>query len=159
MVRTMELPTRHTLLMLLELAVNPQWGALPVIFESWGEWPFIFGELGSTGNYFQGAGEQALNFGDLRPLSESDFLVFVCVGGGGGGGVAAAVPRPFIHFSITTGTTPVNFLAKADLGWSFRFATACISGSIPATCWTLFLKHVRGACLSILGSWEKLYNV
>ena len=58
-----------------------------MIFESWGEWPFIFGELGSTGNYFQGAGEQALNFGDLRPLSESDFLVFVCVGGGGGGGL------------------------------------------------------------------------
>ena len=31
----------------------------------WGEWPFIFRELGSTGNYFQGSGEQAHSFGDL----------------------------------------------------------------------------------------------
>ena len=25
----------------------------------WGEWIFVFRELGSTGNYFQGFGEQA----------------------------------------------------------------------------------------------------
>ena len=31
----------------------------------WGEWLFIFRELGSTGNYFQGFGEQAHSFGDL----------------------------------------------------------------------------------------------
>ena len=31
----------------------------------WGEWLFIFRELGSTGNYFQGSGEQAHSFGDL----------------------------------------------------------------------------------------------
>ena len=31
----------------------------------WGERLFIFGELGSTGNYFRGAGEQAHNLGDL----------------------------------------------------------------------------------------------
>ena len=30
-----------------------------------GEWLFIFRELGSTGNYFRGAGEQAHSFGDL----------------------------------------------------------------------------------------------
>ena len=30
-----------------------------------GEWPFIFRELGSTGYYFQGFGEQAHSFGDL----------------------------------------------------------------------------------------------
>ena len=32
---------------------------------SWGEGLFIFRELGSTANYFRGAGEQAHNFGDL----------------------------------------------------------------------------------------------
>ena len=31
----------------------------------WGEWLFIFRELGSTGNYFQRFGEQAHSFGDL----------------------------------------------------------------------------------------------
>ena len=31
----------------------------------WGEWPFIFQELGSTGGYFGGAVEQANNFGDF----------------------------------------------------------------------------------------------
>ena len=31
----------------------------------WGEWLFIFRELGSTGNYFQGFGEQAHSYGDL----------------------------------------------------------------------------------------------
>ena len=31
----------------------------------WGEWLFIFRELGSTGTYLQGFGEQALSFGDL----------------------------------------------------------------------------------------------
>ena len=30
-----------------------------------GEWLFIFRELGSTGHYFQGFGEQAHSFGDL----------------------------------------------------------------------------------------------
>ena len=33
-----------------------------------GEWPFIFRELGSTGNYLRGAREQAHNFGDLGSL-------------------------------------------------------------------------------------------
>ena len=31
----------------------------------WGEWLFIFRDLGSTGNYFRGAWEQAHSFGDL----------------------------------------------------------------------------------------------
>ena len=31
----------------------------------WGEWLFIFRELRSTDNYFQGFGEQANSFGDL----------------------------------------------------------------------------------------------
>ena len=35
-----------------------------------GEWPFIFRELGSTGNYLRGAREQAHNFGDLGSLAK-----------------------------------------------------------------------------------------
>ena len=35
-----------------------------------GEWPFIFRDLGSTGNYLRGAREQAHNFGDLGSLAE-----------------------------------------------------------------------------------------
>ena len=37
----------------------------PGFWGIWGEWLFIFRELGSTGNYFQGFGEQAHSFGDL----------------------------------------------------------------------------------------------
>ena len=37
----------------------------PGVFGIWGEWLFIFRDLGSTGNYFRGAGEQAHSFGDL----------------------------------------------------------------------------------------------
>ena len=37
----------------------------PGVFGIWGEWLFIVRELGSTGNYFQGFGEQAHSFGDL----------------------------------------------------------------------------------------------
>ena len=36
----------------------------------WGEWLLIFRELGSTGNYFRGAREQAHNFGDLGSLAK-----------------------------------------------------------------------------------------
>ena len=37
----------------------------PGVLGIWGEGLFIFGELGSTANYFRGAGEQAHTFGDL----------------------------------------------------------------------------------------------
>ena len=37
----------------------------PGVLGIWGEWLFIFRDLGSTGNYFRGAGEQAYSFGDL----------------------------------------------------------------------------------------------
>ena len=41
-------------------------------FGIWGEWLFIFRELESTGNYFQGFGEQAHSFGYLgRPAKKS----------------------------------------------------------------------------------------
>ena len=37
----------------------------PGVLGIWGEWLFIFGELGSTGNYFRGSREQANILGDL----------------------------------------------------------------------------------------------
>ena len=37
----------------------------PGVLGIMGEWLFIFRDLGSTGNYFRGAGEQAHSFGDL----------------------------------------------------------------------------------------------
>ena len=40
------------------------WGP-PGVLGIWGEGLFIFRELGSTANYFRGAGEQAYTFGDL----------------------------------------------------------------------------------------------
>ena len=41
--------------------IGPPW-----VLGIWGEWLFIFRELGSTGNYFQGFGEQTHSFGDLE---------------------------------------------------------------------------------------------
>ena len=45
-----------------------QWapGALGI----WGEWLFIYRELGSTRNYFREAREQAHNFGDFGSLAK-----------------------------------------------------------------------------------------
>ena len=40
-------------------------GAPPGVLGIWGEGLFIFRELGSTANYFRGAGEQGHTFGDL----------------------------------------------------------------------------------------------
>ena len=37
----------------------------PGVLGIWGEGLFIFRELGSTANYFRGAGELAYTFGDL----------------------------------------------------------------------------------------------
>ena len=42
----------------------------PGVLGIWGEWLFIFRELGSTGNYFRGAREQAHNFGDMGSLAK-----------------------------------------------------------------------------------------
>ena len=42
----------------------------PGVLGNWGEWLFIFRELGSTGNYFQGFGEQVHSFGDLGSPAE-----------------------------------------------------------------------------------------
>ena len=47
-------------------------GAPAGVLGIWGEWLyiFIFRELGSTGNYFSGAREQANNFGDIGSLAK-----------------------------------------------------------------------------------------
>ena len=37
----------------------------PGVLGIWGEWLFIFWDLGSTGNYFKGSREQAHSFVDL----------------------------------------------------------------------------------------------
>ena len=42
----------------------------PGVLGIWVEWLFIFRELGSTGNYFRGAREQAHNFGDIGSLAK-----------------------------------------------------------------------------------------
>ena len=42
----------------------------PGVLWIWGEWLFIFRELGSNGKYFRGAREQAHNFGDFGSLAK-----------------------------------------------------------------------------------------
>ena len=42
----------------------------PGVLGIWGEWLFVFRELGSTGQYFKGAREQAHNLGDLGSLAK-----------------------------------------------------------------------------------------
>ena len=65
----------------------------PGVLGIWGEWLFIFRDLGSTGNYFRGAGEQAHSFGDIgSPAKKAkkkgkasilfDFLKFLLLLGG-----------------------------------------------------------------------------
>ena len=56
----------------------------PGVLGIWGEWLFIFRDLGSTGNYFRGAGEQAHSFGVLgspakkqKKIKEKDPEIFV----------------------------------------------------------------------------------
>ena len=45
------------------------WGS-PGVLGIWGECPFIFRELGSTGNYLREAREHAHNFGHIRSLAK-----------------------------------------------------------------------------------------
>ena len=49
----------------IKAAIGP-----PGVLGIWGEWLFIFRELGSTGNYLRGAREQAHNFGDIGSLAK-----------------------------------------------------------------------------------------
>ena len=46
------------------IGVTALWGP-PGVLGILGEWLFIFRDLGSTGYYFRGAGEQAHSLGDL----------------------------------------------------------------------------------------------
>ena len=48
----------------LEMVNQQSWGP-PGVLGIWGEWLFILRDLGSTGYYFRGTGEQAHSFGDL----------------------------------------------------------------------------------------------
>ena len=48
---------------------NPLLGP-PGVLGIWGEWLISFRELGSTGNYFRGAREQAHNYGDIGSLAK-----------------------------------------------------------------------------------------
>ena len=65
----------------------------PGVLGIWGEWLFIFRDLGSTSNYFRGAGEQAHSLGDLGSPAKKqkkkgkasilfDFLKFSSASGG-----------------------------------------------------------------------------
>ena len=47
----------------------------PGVLGIWGEWLFIFRELGRTGNYFRGAREQAHNFGDIGSLAKKQKII------------------------------------------------------------------------------------
>ena len=44
----------------------------PGVLGIWGEWLFIFRELGSTGTFFRGGREQAHNFRDLGSLAKKN---------------------------------------------------------------------------------------
>ena len=65
--------------LLLKALIRFNWGP-PGVLGIWGEWLFIFRELGSTGNYFRGSREQAHNFGDLgSPAKKHKNKVFKIV--------------------------------------------------------------------------------
>ena len=49
---------------------KPYHAGPPGVLGIWGEWLFIFRELGSTGHYFRGAREQAHNFRDSGSLAK-----------------------------------------------------------------------------------------
>ena len=73
----------------------------PGVLGIWGEWLFIFRELGSTGNYFRETREQAHNFGDLGSPTKKqkkkkgkasilfDFLKIAC---------PQITPPPLVYF-------------------------------------------------------------
>ena len=54
---------------MLHLDEGHYW-APPGVLGIWGEWLFIFRELGSTGDYLRGSREQANNFGDIGSLAK-----------------------------------------------------------------------------------------
>ena len=74
----------------------------PGVLGTWGEWPFIFREPGSTGKYFRGAREQAHDFGDIGSLAKKPkknkekppfCLIFLKISSASGG-LATQTVRP-----------------------------------------------------------------
>ena len=57
----------------IHVCLNQRTGP-PGFFGIWGEWLFLFKELGSTGNYFRGSGEKAYSFVDLGSPAKKFFL-------------------------------------------------------------------------------------
>ena len=47
----------------------------PGVLGIWGEWLFIFRDLGSTGNYFRGAGETAHSFEDIGSPAKKQNII------------------------------------------------------------------------------------
>ena len=66
------LPTKSDsdIIFCLQLLSKTLTSGPPGVLGIWGEWLFIFRELGSTGNYFRGAREQAHSFGDIGSLAK-----------------------------------------------------------------------------------------
>ena len=99
----------------------------PGVLGIWGEWLFIFRDLGSTGNYLRGAGEQAHSFGDLGSPAKKqknnakasilfDFLRFLLLLGGGDSPPDPLISSKCIYFCITCTSrltsgenVPINF--------------------------------------------------
>ena len=55
---------------MFDMSFDPKCNGPPGVLGIWGEWLFIFRELGSTCNYFRGARERAHNFEDLGSLAK-----------------------------------------------------------------------------------------
>ena len=85
----------------------------PGVLGIWGEWLFIFRELGSTGYYLRRAREQSHNFGDKGSLAkkqkkkkEKRPFCLISVSGG-------LAPRPHVNSKCICVRS--NMLIKIDL--------------------------------------------
>ena len=96
---------------------------LPRVLGIWGEGLFIFRELGSTGNYFQGFGEQAHSFGNLGSPAKKQKINFTL----------KEKPSFRLIFSKKIlglmGVSPQTPLAKSRLN-VFTFVLTCYSGLV-----------------------------
>ena len=102
----------------------------PGVLGIWGEWLFIFRDLGSTGNYFRGAGELAHSFRDLGSPAKkqkkknkgkaSILLDLFFKNSSASGGIAPQSPlvnSKCIYFCITCSST----LTSAIKMWQLTF--------------------------------------
>ena len=76
--RTLEKPQwlNEAVLMCITFYCFSKIGGPPGVLGIWGEGLFIFRELGSTANYFRGAGEQAHTFGDIGSTAKKKISGF-----------------------------------------------------------------------------------